>query len=214
MMDEKTTKHLISNIFYKKVEGSMNQLFKLVRQSKLTTFKDEKIYNLEITPDSSYTTIEVTISDKDSQLMFLGLGIVSILNEIRIMVGKELIIREVYNSLEMDLSKITNPNYEFLKKVDSVFLKDFENEDITLGDIIIKNSSYLHIDKKTLNVKYCHKYSIYYKHTNSFIISTAERGFKRILNDEISNLYTMEIFGKKFSELNKKELNILRMYIM
>lgn len=214
MLDKNINEHLISNIFYNKVEGGMNQLLKLVRQSKLTTFKDDNTYNLELSSDNAYTSIEVVISDKDSQIMFLGLGIVTMLNEIRIMVDKELIIREVYNSLEMDLSKITNPNCEFLEKVDSVFLTDFENEDITFGDIIIKNISYLHIDKKTINVKYCHKYAIYYKHTNSFIISTAERGFKRILNDEISNLYTIELFGKKFSNLNKKELNILKMYIM
>jgi hypothetical protein len=82
------------------------------------------------------------------------------------------------------------------------------------GDYAILNKSYVKMKvdhEQVLSSQYVEKYILKLGGTT---VSTSKRmDFKKGLNDVISEKHTMELFGKEFLKLTKRELKLFEMYL-
>lgn len=216
-MNKKIIKHLLNEILKPKCSGSLDELSNIYRQPQIKNAKDTSIYNGFVLSDDFSLGIDLFIINEQRRNLYCNLLTESIEKTTKIRIGKLGINRYIFNNIDHDFKYLTNANYTFIKSIEDTFDFNVENETFLFNEIIIKNDSYLLINNETFDTKYCHKYSVYHSTglgNDIFIRDSSSQGFKSLLDLTISELYTLGLFGKKFSKLTKKELSILKMYLI
>jgi hypothetical protein len=216
-MNENVIKHLLNKILLPNCRGTLDELSNIYNQPQIKNPKDTTIYDGLILSDDFSTGIDLFIVNEFKRNLYLNLRTESIGKATKIKIGKLGLNRYIFNNTEHDFKYLTNSNYEYLNKIEETFDFDMEEKGFVFNEIILKNDSYLLFDNETFQTKYCHKYSVYHNAgigNDIFIRDSSSQGFKSLLDLTISELYTLNLFGKRFSKLTKKELSILKMYLI
>jgi hypothetical protein len=131
-----------------------------------------------------------------------------------ITIPRHYIRRSFYNQSAAGDHEVTPANANFITLVAKLFghHKDFVM--LEKGDYAILNKSYVKMKvdhEHVLSSQYVEKYILKLGGTT---VSTSKRmDFKKGLNDVISEKHTMELFGKEFLKLTKRELKLFEMYL-
>lgn len=170
-----------------------------------------KIFNSASTLKLYSNIIDNSISRNLYTVEFLGDLSDDILT---ITIPRHYIRRDFYNQSAAGEHDITPANVRFITLVAKLFghHKDFVM--LQKDDYVILNKSYIKMkvdSEQVLSSQYVEKYILKIGGTT---VSTSKRmDFKKGLNELITEKHTMELFGKEFLKLSKKELQLFEMYL-
>lgn len=180
-------------------------------QEKLRYEMNWRMFNASKTIKLYNNIIDNNISRDLYTVQFLGDLIDDILT---ITIPRHYIRRSFYNQSAASDHEVTLSNANFITLVAKLFghHKDFVM--MQKGDYAIINKSYIRMklnNEDVLSSQYVEKYILQLGRTT---VSTSKRSdFKKGLNDVITEKHTMELFGKEFLKLTKKELKLFEMYL-
>ncbi len=123
------------------------------------------------------------------------------------------IIKNKYKQIDYQVTDSYLKNIKLMKKIQSIYGMCQYLEVSNKRELY--NSSILEYDKKSKKVIYRESYT--YKGIISddvYFLTTNDADFFNDLDEDMTKLLVKKHFDKKFSELNKKEMEILKMYYM
>lgn len=152
-------------------------------------------------------------------------------NEVYLSVGQKFIRRDIFNTLDYNIfvkeSSKQNivRNIDYLNKslhymsfpcIDNTLFSYLSLKKLNVFEYVLNDDSSFIINIDTQKIYYYYHVTISWKSIDQeyFLASTALRCFPKGIEEYISDNYTKELFNKNFKKLNKKELNLLKMYTL
>lgn len=122
--------------------------------------------------------------------------------------------RSFYNQSAAYEHDVTPANANFITLIARLFKHHKDFVMFSKGDYSIINKSYIKMkvdNENVLSSQYVEKYIL---KLGSTTVSTSKRmDFKKGINEVLTEKHTLDLFGKEFLKLTKKELKLFEMYL-